>query len=174
MRVKDAGLLTANVENKHCITVQFLGIPHPPTPPAFLSSSGFHAQTLERLVMSLFAQQFTPIPHFMQSLQGDKCLRVSRGGQAEVQAMGDGGMSQQCTQPGDNAETNTIWKTESVIVLFLHQKSTTHHCNQHNETGNGRPTERGNYSDTIAFSPQNAATAKAIRTQHLIMASCYI
>lgn len=97
-----------------------------------------------------------------------------KGGQAEVQAMGDSGMSQQCTQPGDNTETNTIWKPESVTVLFLHLKSTTDHCNQHNETGNGSPTERGNYSDTIAVSPQNAATAKAIRTQHLIMTSCYI
>lgn len=62
----------------------------------------------------------------MQSLQGDKCLRAWRenpqdsdkGVQAEVQAMGESGMSQHCTQPNDNTETNNIWKPESVIVLF--------------------------------------------------------
>lgn len=33
--------------------------------------------------------------------------------------MGDSGMSQHCTEPDHNAETNTIWKPESVAVIVL-------------------------------------------------------
>lgn len=38
-----------------------------------------------------------------------------------IQATGDSGMSQLCTDPDHNVKTNTIWKPKSVavIVLFL-------------------------------------------------------
>lgn len=72
----------------------------------------------------MFAQQFTRIPHFLHSLQDDKCVREKREierqwqqgwGGAEVQALGDSGMSQHCIEPDHNA----IWKPGSVAVIVL-------------------------------------------------------
>lgn len=72
-------------------------------PSACLSFSRLHTQTLERLLISQFAQQFAPIPHFMQSLQ-----ETSVWEQGEKQRSSDKGERQRYKQWETMGWVNTV------------------------------------------------------------------
>lgn len=179
---RDGGQHTADVENKQRITVQILRDSPSSHPPASLSSSGFHAQTLEWLLISLFAEQLTPIPHFMQSLQGDKCLRVWR----EKQRDSDEGGRQRLRKGETVGWVNTVHSQDHNTgdkhhleagegrrhrVAPLNLRSTADHCNQHNDAGSRRPAERGSYSHGGSH-PKRCDSKGA--QNHQIMTSCNI
>lgn len=89
------------------------------------------------------------------------------------QTMGDSGMSQHCTEPDHNTETNTIWKPYSVtlVVLFLWTWDLPQVIVINTMMLEADVQLR---EETVAVSTQNVVTARAARIQYLIMTSCYI
>lgn len=84
-----AGPKTADIEKQHSLTVQIWRESLSSHPPACLSSSGFHAEMFQRLLISLFAQQFTTDSTFYAKLARGQ-VSVSGERNTETVTRGDG------------------------------------------------------------------------------------
>ncbi len=122
---RDAGQYAADVENKHCITVQICRDSPSSHPACFSLFSRIPCINIHTTAyIAVCSTVHTDSTHYAkhvrtqvsESLEREEVVTRREG---EVQAMGDGGVSQHCMQPDHNTETNTIWKLEGVAVIVL-------------------------------------------------------
>lgn len=121
-RQKDAEKL----ENKHFPALQILRDSPPPTTCLSRLSPSFsilctNVGAISHITCSTVHTDSTPCAKLrgQVSASREKKQRQRQVGKTGVQAVGDNGISQQRREANHNAETNAVWKTESITIIIF-------------------------------------------------------